>query len=86
MKRIGTICVLLSILGVIGPITSCLLANTIASYLGVNLTARGPETINIDIGNILWNMSMMPWFLVFTAPACFILFLVGLLLRNFNEN
>lgn len=86
MKRIGTICVLLSILGVIGPITSCLLANTIALYLGVNLTARGPEIINVDVGEVLWNMSMMPWFLFFTAPACAVLFFVGLLLRNFNEN
>jgi hypothetical protein len=85
IKTIGTALICLAILGVSGPIASCWLANEIAASLGSSITARGPEIImyyGYDIGGILYDMGMMPFLLFFTVPACFILFLVGLVLRG----
>jgi hypothetical protein len=86
MKKIGTICIVLAILGILGPVASCWLACTIAGSLGVHLTARGPEVVNVDIGGILYDMCMMPWLLFFTIPLSGILFIIGFLLKGNYEN
>jgi hypothetical protein len=86
MKKLGTICRVLALLGILVPIASCWLAYIIAEQFGVRLTARGPEVISIDIGGLLWNMSMLPWLLFFTVPISILLFIISFLLKGNHEN
>jgi hypothetical protein len=84
IKFIGTILICLAILGIVGPIASCWIANEIASCLGSNITGSGPEIVmyrGFDIGGVLYEMGMMPWLLLLTAPISVLLFPVGLALR-----
>ena len=80
LRIIGLTCLLVGVLCLVMPIVCGLFAGAISTYYGVPCTEAGPEVIIFcgeDIGELVYEIAMMPWFLIFTIPVAAFLLPLG---------
>ncbi len=81
MKTFGIILVVFGAFCLCGPSLCCVTAGLVSGFLGADMNLGSPvQTLLFghDIGEVLYNLSMMPVLLFFTAPIGFVCFLLGL--------